>query len=231
MVLQMKKYLLSIVALSAFLLGSCEKESEGLTRITYYPVLSVNGGPAVIGIGGNYTDEGCSALLNGEDVTDKVEVTNNVDNTKYGLYTVDYIIYNEDGFSASASRNVFVTNGNNFDNIYLSESQYGSRHYTDLPIKVSKNADGTYTIQDILGGFYALGRYPQYIGTSYDFFADAVITLNADNTISLVSVGSWYFSQYPITITTGTFDPATGTIDFLLDFDGDPFYVQLVIPN
>ncbi len=224
----MKKYLLSTIALSALLLTSCEKESEGLTRTTYYPVLNVVGGSVVMSIGDSYTEQGCTAILNGVDVTDKIKTTNNIDNTKPGVYSVNYLIVNEDGFAASASRNVYVTNGKNFDNLYLSECQYGSRHYYDLPINIVDNGDGTYLIDDILGGFYALGRYPGY---PYDFYAEAVIQVNPDNSISLVSVGSWYFSQYEISIVTGVYDPATCTITLNLDFDGDPVYVQLVVPG
>lgn len=229
----MKKYLLSIIALSSLLLVSCEKESEGLARITYYPILTVNGGDAAINIGDTYTDAGCTATLNGVDISDQVQSTNNINNAVLGAYNVNYIVFNEDGFSASASRNVYVTNGTNFDNIYLSACRYGSRSYTNLPIKIADNGDGTYTIEDILGGFYALGRYPTYLGR-LDFFADAVIQLNGDNTITLISVGNWYWSSDPtaaISITTGTYDPATATITLNIDFGGDPFYVQLVVPG
>ena len=115
------------MVLPVLFMGSCEKESEGLTRITYYPLLSVNGSSAVIGIGESFVDEGCTATLNGKDVSSEVQSSNNIDNTKYGAYKVNYIVYNEDGFSASASRDVFVTNGTNFANLYLADSKYGSR--------------------------------------------------------------------------------------------------------
>jgi hypothetical protein len=228
----MKKFLLSIImVLPVLFMGSCEKESEGLTRITYYPLLSVNGSSAVIGIGESFVDEGCTATLNGKDVSSEVQSSNNIDNTKYGAYKVNYIVYNEDGFSASASRDVFVTNGTNFANLYLADSKYGSRQFSGLPISIYDNGDGTYTIEDILGGFYGLGRYPQYIGSAYNFFAESVIALNPDNSISLVEVGDWYFGVYPITIKTGTYDPATCKITLALDFDGDPFSVSLVVPT
>ena len=96
----------------------------------------------------------------------------------------------------------------------------------NAPIKVLDNGDGTYTVDDILGGFYCYGRYPSYLGVM-DFFADAVFHLEGDAVV-LDEVGSWYFDQYPITIVEGIYDAASETFTLDLDFDGDPFYVQLV---
>ena len=66
----MKKNL--ILLLSAALLAlatSCEKTSQGLTRITYYPVISLQGdNPYVVQLGGTYTEPGYSASLNGEEI-------------------------------------------------------------------------------------------------------------------------------------------------------------------
>ena len=219
------KYL-AMVALVALSLSSCDKDTEGLTDITYYPVITLNGGDVILKLGENYVDPGYSADLNGEDVTSQVVVTNNIDNTTFGSYKVNYSVKNSDGFSATESRNVFVCNPGHIDNLYFGESQYGSRHYYNAPIKVLDNGDGTYTVDDILGGFYCYGRYPGYLGV-YDFFADAVIHLDGDNVI-LDEVGSWYFDAYPISIVEGKYDAEAETFTFDLDFDGDPFYVQLV---
>ena len=62
-------------------------------------------------------------------------------------------------------------------------------------------------------------------------FADAIIALNPDNSISLVSVGEWYWDDYAITLKKGTYDPAKCKITLDLDFDGDPFSVSLVVPT
>ena len=80
---------------------SCEKTTEGLTGITYYPVIEVTGGTQVIYVGEDYVDPGCTAVMNGEDITDQVTVTDNIDNTAVGIYTVNYSAVNEQGFSAS----------------------------------------------------------------------------------------------------------------------------------
>jgi hypothetical protein len=178
-----------------------------------------------LNVGDNFNDPGCTATLNGEDVTSQITSSSNVNTSKPGFYSVDYMVVNADGFTATASRDVMVVDPNNFASAYFGESQYGSRHYYNAPISITKRSDGTYLLDDIAGGFYCYGRYPGYEPT-YDFHLESVISLEADNTITLLAQGSWYWG-IPITITSGTYDPATGTITLVLDFDGDPMYVKL----
>jgi hypothetical protein len=135
-------------------------------------------------------------------------------------------VVNEDGFSAYASRSIMVVNPNSMASAYLSTCQYGTRVYNDLHIMVSDLGDGQYLIEDLMGGFYCKGRYPGYEAAGYDFYAEAVLQLNNDNSISLVSVGSHYWGG-EFAITEGTYEPETGTITLVLDWDGDPFYVTL----
>lgn len=219
-----------VFAMAALVLASCSSdlESEGKSRITTYAVLEMNGDDFIkLNVGDTFNDPGCVAMMGTEDVSSQIQVFSDVDTSKPGYYTVKYIVYNPDGFPASASRDVMVVDLHNFASPYFGESQYGSRHYFDAPITITKRGDGTYLINDILGGFYSYGRYPGYDALGYDFFCEALLTLNEDNTISLVATGEWYFDKYPVTITSGTFDPESGDVVLNLDFDGDPFYVKL----
>ena len=228
----MKKILFYIVAaaLSLLALESCNKvTTEGKTRITYYPVIELVGGDVVLPLGQTYSEPGYAATLNGENVTDKVEVSNNIKDVA-GAYTVSYSMTNADGFASAVKRNVFVTNGTAFDNFYFADTQYGTRAYYGAPVTISKNSDGTYTIDDLLCGFYWYGRYPGYEPT-YDFHNESIIKLNADNTITLVEQGDWYFGPAGITITSSKYDPAAGTIEMEYDFEGDPFYVSMAVPT
>lgn len=218
------------VAASSALTSCSDEESEGKSRYTYYAILELNGDAKMTTeVGQTFNDPGCKATMGGEDVSDKVVTTGAVNTSKAGFYTLNYEVTNPDGFSASASRTVAVVDKGNFASAYWGESQYGSRHYYMAPITITAKGDGTYVINDVLGGFYSYGRYPQYLGSSYNFLADGVLSLNADNTINLLQVGSWYFGQYPITLPegAGTYNPQTGDIELNLDFDGDPFYVKL----
>ena len=216
-----------MLALAAPVLTSCsDDESEGKSRITYYAVLEMNGDAYMTTpVGSEFKDPGCKATMGGEDVTDKIQVTGSVNTGAVGFYKLGYTVVNADGFPASASRTVAVVDPNNFASAYFGESQYGSRHYYNAPIAIKDNGDGTYTIEDILGGFYCYGRYPSYLGV-LDFFLDAVIKLNADNSIELVSYGKWYWGGDVPDFLNGSYDPATGVVSLNMDF-GAPFTVKL----
>ena len=214
-----------LLALGVITLASCDKDTEGLSRITTYAVLEMNGESFMkVNVGGSFNDPGCVATMGGEDVTDQIQVNSNVDTSKPGFYNVNYVVYNDDGFPASASRTVMVVDPNNFAGVYLGESEFGSRHYYNAPINITKRADGTFLIDDLAGGFYCYGRYPGYEPT-YDFHLEAILQLNADNTIEVLAQGGWYWGD-PMEDVSGSYDPATGTIKLVMAF-GAPFYVTL----
>ena len=76
-----------MLALVSFALTSCgDKETEGLSRFTYYPLLELEGdGYMVVGKGTTFQDPGFSATLNGEDVSSQVTVSSNVNTNKSGV--------------------------------------------------------------------------------------------------------------------------------------------------
>ena len=208
-----------------FVLTSCsDDESEGKSRITYYAILDMNGDANIsTPLGQAFNDPGCVATMAGEDVSDQIVTTGSVNTNALGFYTINYKVVNPDGFSASASRTVAVVDKNNFASTYWGESQYGARHYFNAPISITSQGGNTYLINDILGGFYAYGRYPGY---PYDFLLEALITLNDDNSISLVEFGDWYWGDDVPDLIDGSYDPAAGTITLNMDF-GAPFTVVL----
>ena len=221
---------MTMLAMAGFTLSSCsDKETEGTSRITTYAVLELNGDAyETVQLGSSYNDPGCTAKMGDEDVTDKIVTDGAVNTNELGYYDLSYRVINADGFAATASRTVAVVDKANFASPYFAESQYGSRHFYNAPIAIDDNGDGTYTIEDLAGGFYSYGRYPGYDAMGYDFFLDATLSLNADNTINLVECNgdNWFWGD-PMTLTSGTYDPATGTVTLVLDFDGTPMYVTL----
>ena len=228
----MKKNILfaTMLAMAApFVLTSCsDDESEGKSRITYYAILEMNGDAYVsTPVGQAFADPGCVATMAGEDVSDQIVTTSNINTNACGFYTVNYSVVNPDGFAASATRNVAVVDKNNFASAYWGESQFGARHYFNSPITIRDRGDGTYLINDLAGGFYSYGRYPGYDAYGYDFFLEAVLKLNADNTIEVVAQGDWYWGD-PFEDIKGVYDPATGTITLDMDFGSSSrFYVTL----
>ena len=215
---------------TVFAFTSCNDDEDQLTdtRVTHYATIELLGDEFIkMNLGDPWVEPGYTATEGSEDITSKVKVTGTVDTSTPGYYELNYSAMNKDNFSASVSRTVMVINPNGLASAYFGESQYGSRHYYDAPITIYDNGNGTYTIDDLAGGFYCYGRYLGYEPT-YDFHLEAVIKLSADNTIELVSCngGDWYWGD-PISITSGTYDPATGKVTLVEEFSGTPMYVTL----
>lgn len=209
---------------------SCEKTTEGVTGITYYPVIELNGGTEVIYVGETYEDPGYTAVMNGEDITDQVTVADNIDNTTVGTYSVVYSAVNEQGFSASASRTVYVVAEAGVENLYVGRMTTpkgavlsGGTHL------VTDNGDGTYTLDDVMGGYYCWYTYPGYDAMGYDFFAEVDFTLDADGVMTQVGeVGGWYFAaDVKLFIIDGQYDAATGVITFNTSYNGSTLNVVL----
>lgn len=216
----MKKYIPIFLAVAlALLFVSCEKESAGVTKITYYPVFSIKGdNPLVVTIGNSFVDPGFSATMAGKDITDKVEVSSNVDTNTMGVYTVSYSATNEDGYSYAASRKVIVANPGHVDNVYSADSKMGSRHYEGCITVITLDPQGYYVIDDLCGGFYYYGRYPGYEPT-YNFHAKTAFILNQDYTIKVIGKWNWYFvNSFDYGNVVGGLNPSTGVISY--NFDG-----------
>ncbi len=102
----MKK--LIILPLFSLLFLSCSEDSTGgVSRVTFYPNLSLNGERVVVLTEGDaYTDPGAVADANGEALD--VTTTGSVNPNTVGVYKTVYEAFNEDGFSASVTRTVIV---------------------------------------------------------------------------------------------------------------------------
>lgn len=170
----------AVVAMT--LAASCTKESEGLTRITYYPVLELEGETTMlVDKGSNFTEPGYTATLNGEDVSADVKVESNVNTSKSGIYSVVYSIVNADGFSSVAKRTVIVFDFEDpVEGIYtVDPSSYRLYNGAQLAfgrafqIYVLANGDGTYLVDDILGGWYC-----QRAGYGTDYAMQATISIS-----------------------------------------------------
>ena len=171
-------------------LSSCEDTSADISKVTYFASLELKGETAMkMKLNDTYVEPGFVALEGDEDITSKVEISGAVNSAKSDIYTLTYSVANVDGFSVSEQRNVLVA-APAFASAYYGESKVGVRHYVNAPIHIVDNNDGTYSIDDIMGGFQFHGLNAG-LEPTYDLHAEAIIKLEADNTISLVSLGSW----------------------------------------
>ena len=215
------KYL-AFSALVALSLTSCDKTTEGVTDILYYPVITLDGGRVFLTVGDTYEEPGFSAALGTEDLTGQVEVTSNVNTNAPGFYTVTYAVSDGEGHSAVEKREVWVNNPGHFDNIYWVECWHktnAARHYYNSPESIKDLGNGTYLLSDCLGGYYAYGIYPQYRNT-YDFEAEALLSLDGDNNITMLQEGDWYFAdpEDPEVMFDGKYDPETGVVTYRLNY-------------
>ena len=222
-------FLMSLLVVGSF--WSCDDDStEGMTRITYYAQMTLNGDDVVyVNLGDSYNEEGCVALINGQDVSENIEISSNVNTSKVGIYTVTYTVLNEDGFPANAQRQVYVIDPTSIATLYWGESMYGAKHYYNAPIYITDNGDGTYHVDDLMGGFQFYGLNPGF-EPAYDFHAEADFKINDDNTVTQVGeTGNWYFAASAgVALKDGTFDPATRTFNFSVSYGSGTLTVILV---
>lgn len=225
----MKKSILFIATLALLTLGfsSCEKQSAGLTQITYYAEIILEGeSTMIVAKGSEFVDPGFTATMKGEDVSDKVEVTSDVDTSVSGVYSIVYSIVNEDGFPASASRTVIVLDITDPVEGFWACSPASYRTNTNsgavgeygasYEILIVSNGDGTYFVDDLLAGWYA-----QRVGYGSDYAMQAEIAIAGDGSITLNDsyVPGWGDAADALS-SDAKYDAATQTISYTVTYAG-----------
>ncbi|MDQ3142308.1 MAG: DUF5011 domain-containing protein [Bacteroidota bacterium] len=151
----MKKYILiGFLFTSLFLVSSCEEETVNVSRITYYPEITLAGEQwNTVKQGGSFTDLGVKAF---EGDTEIIPVVGgDVVNTNVpGVYTITYTALNKDGYSATEYRYVGVI-APDVEGIDLS-GQYKRTAGAKGVSTVTKISDNFYT-SDNVGGVASPG--------------------------------------------------------------------------
>ncbi len=240
----MKKIL--FIAVSFFFVASfmsCQKDktTEGISRLTYFPVFDIQGSTNIsINVGDNYVDPGVVVTENGT----PIDYTTSVSSVFFGykgtavdpniadVYQVIYSAVNKDGYTASAARTVTVNpaNGdfvNSLEGWYTADvNRSAPPSYTGLQyIMVSKLGPNKYGISDGIGGYYAIGRgYGNgYLGLGATFTADIANGVYTPG--PAYTVGSFGGT---VVMTNLAVDAATKTISFVATWDsGYTFTVTL----
>ena len=220
-----------LLALVAFTFASCgDDDSAGKSRFTFYPTIELQGdGYMVVDKGTAYVEPGFVSTLNGEDVSSLVTISGNVDTSKSGVYKLTYTTTkNEDGFSASASRTVVVLDPNSAVEGFWKTDPASYREYTSnvafgksFEILIIDNGDGTYDVDDLLGGWYR-----DRAGYGDNYALAGTIAIAADGTISYVDsyLIGWGDSATDL---TGTYDAATNHISWICEYTDYPFYFHV----
>jgi len=210
------KILFGVIFSSFFI--SCEDDStEGVTRITYYPEIILEGDEQMaISVGTAYVEPGYEATENGVDITSSVEVKNQVNSSVPGAYTVSYSAKNVDGFSKTVIREVYVyegalstvdISGTYISNTILKTSTGGSSTaYSGGTVVINKITDGLFNVSCLIGGWYEV-RYP-----GNTMAAPGVIAVQSDNSIANYG-GTQLDWQDPVTDGGNSYyDPVSGHV-------------------
>ena len=224
----MKKNIIYLVAalFLAFGLTSCEKKSEGLTKITYYAQIVLEGDETmVIAKGSKFVDPGFTATMNGEDVTARASVYSDVDTSKSGVYSVVYSLTNDDGFPASATRTVIVLDLTDAIEGFWACDPASFRLNAETGAEVAYGApfeilligegDGVYSVDDMLAGWYC-----QRAGYGTNYAMESEIAIDADGKIELLGsyVAGW--GDTADALEDGVYDAAAKTISYKLTYAG-----------
>ena len=227
----MKKiFLYGLLFLTASVgLTSCSKDQHTDTRVTNYIILTINGDEVVyVDADATYVDAGCKAEAAGQDVSDKIVTTNPVDTKVIGPYTVTYKAINDDGFSSSATRYVYVGEplaGTVSPGSFRKTAAGAIVNWSGFDIDMLTDGNGKYWVEDLLGGYYE-----QRAGYGAAYSMKGFLQVNDDNTVDLVGGGDvegWSDSYDDFK--DGIYDPATNTISYCVVYAGMDFNVILTL--
>ena len=192
-------FLVMLLAVSMLFVG-CKKESKGLTRVTYYPVITLEGDLVmVIEKGSEFVEPGFTCTMGEDDVTDKVTVSGEVNPNECGFYTLVYTSpNNSDGFGTSASRQVIVHESNPLEfTAFATDPKsyrvYGAGDPVEMGDAFEVNityhlGDNVFVVDDMFGGWYA-----QRAGYGEKYAMQGIIQIKEDNSIELLDshVDGW----------------------------------------
>ena len=219
-----------LIVVSVFFLYSCEKETEGLSRVTYFCNLTLLGDATeIVSLGGVYTEPGWIADENGVDVSNNVEVTGTVNTSVAGLYRLTYSSFNSDGFAKTAVRQVIVCDvtpsplKSGVYDVSPASDRNGTTIYGGaFTILIFQVSPGRFYVSDLLGGYYE-----QRAGYGSLYAATGNISLAGDNTISLLNSAVQGWGDSLSGMVGGLVDPETGTVKWTALYAGYNFNVIL----
>ena len=240
----MMKKIITLLCILAGITISCETEDTlGVSAVTNYPIITINGDKTVfVDASGSFTDLGAESK-EGENVIETTTSTSK--GTYFGKeissmtpdkYTVSYSAVNEDGFTGSAGRTIWVYKdadlNTSLEGIYLSDVQRAPSftplaQYDDMEhVMIYKTSGDTYAISHGIGGYYDIGRGygPSYAAKSGTITVNDMAT--NDYTMATCTIPGWGLA---IDIQQFTVNPSDDTITYsdVGDFGNGTFKVQL----
>ena len=169
----MKNIIYSILVCLPFVFGACDKSTDDTSKVTYFVTLEREGDEKIVLEKGQpFVEPGYYAEMNGEDITESVQIKGSVDVNTPGIYNLVYAAYNEDGFAKTFTRTVYVADNTASplkSGIYTVAE--GSKRtapsvvaFSGYEIVIFQMEPGIFYISDFLGGWYdqRAGYGPDY---------------------------------------------------------------------
>jgi hypothetical protein len=226
----MNKLLIYIMVAAAVLAGcNNDLETEGISRITYFPEFQLEGEDLYfLDEGEPFVDPGVTVLEQGAEIpftSTYVGRYSGYSGSTIGSesdqYTLTYNAVNKDGFAASATRTIIAANTGDLvtsiEGAYISNPvRINGVSYDPSVVLIWEVSPNVYEISCSVGGFYADGR------------GDGDISLSRGGTITVNNLATNDFTFTPgyienfgleVGITSMTVDPDTKTITFVAEGD------------
>lgn len=219
----MKKTIIFSMMLGLLTAGltSCGDEEYTDSQITYFVKLVLKGEAAVsTPLNSNYVDAGCTVTIDGKDASDRLKMNSTVNTAVLGPYSVTYSATNDDGYSSSISRTVYV--GDYIEAIVANGSKRTvttsglTTVYSGFTIPVTTDGNGQYWVEDLMGGYYE-----QRAGYGSNYSMPTFLKVNADNSVSITGGGgvAGWGDSYD-SFDNGVYDPAANTITYDVTYAG-----------
>ncbi|MDD3901758.1 MAG: DUF5012 domain-containing protein [Dysgonamonadaceae bacterium] len=218
----MKIYKYSLMLISILFLFACEKETEGISRVTFYTDLQLEGSAEMsVKQGQTFVEPGYIAIENDEDVTDKVQVNGTVNTNTPGAYQLSYVATNLDGFTKTVNRLVIVVPAevSNVDVTGTYKGQRVGRAESADACVITSLSNGAFKATDFFGGFYNIVNG---YGSAYRLLTYFYIT--PENEVVALSTNSPWG---PWEVQNGLYNPATNVFTHATYQDGFSFNVIL----
>ena len=143
----MKTYKYSLILISMFFLFACEKETEGISKITEYATFDMQGDDFMFVLANStFTDPGVIAHEGETEIP--VEIKGKVNTSVSDVYSIEYLAKNKDGFPASVVRDVAVVSAIPTDDISGAYQIVSATRTNKITITKNKGMVGYYHASD-----------------------------------------------------------------------------------
>ena len=238
------RYFTLMIAAALAMLGCGDPESEGVSHVTHYAVITLNGDEELfVKRDDAFSEPGGVAIEGDAEIPLDINyigtyfqnVFTTLDTSVPDVYTAVYSAVNKDGFTGTATRTIYVAGQGdlttNLEGLYTATvvrngvvaAQYQNMKY----VIVSKTGANTYQLSDGIGGYYDFGRKygPDYAALGATFTANDIAS---DDFSFGPAFGVGAFGG-EATIQSMDVDAASKTIHLVTVWDAGPYTFDITL--